>query len=117
MKQEENIKKKNTSKTGKRKGNIITRHIPRWLSVPLVVIVAFLIIMIFFGDNSYLKNKEYGNKIDELAKEIQANIDSAKYYQRKSKELVTDKETLEKIAREQYGMKRESEDVYITEIK
>ena len=32
------------------------------------------------------------------------------------RELNTDRETLEKIAREQYGMKRVNEEVYITEI-
>ena len=35
---------------------------------------------------------------------------------RKVNELNTDRETLERIAREKYGMKRENEDVYITDI-
>lgn len=116
MKQEENLKKKKTPKADKKDGNFITRRIPRWLNLPLVIIVAFLVVMIFFGDNSYLKSKEYSNKIDELNKEIKANKDSAKYYRQKTRELSTDRETLEKIAREQYGMKRDNEDVYITEI-
>lgn len=111
-----NTKKKNASKGDKKKDNIFTRWIPRWLSLPLIIIVAFLVVMIFFGDNSYLKSKEYSRKIDELNKEIKANKDSAEYYRKKSRELNTDRETLEKIAREQYGMKRENEDVYITEI-
>lgn len=111
-------KKDNKAKSKKdndtRKG--LRRFIPRWLSLPLIIIVAFLIIMIFFGDNSYLKNKEYNEKIDRLTQEIKAGRDSADYYRRKLHELSTDRETLEKIAREQYGMKRENEDVYITDI-
>lgn len=105
-KKQNNVKKK----------NILTRWIPRWLSLPLIIIILFLFVMIFYGENSYLKNKEYGEKINELKKEIKANQDSAKYYQRKAKELSTDRETLEKIAREQYGMKKSYEDVYITDI-
>lgn len=93
-----------------------TAWIPRWISLPLIIIVTFLLLMVFYGDNSYIKGNQYAEKIYELEKEIQINKDSAKYYQRKSRELVTDAETLEKIAREQYGMKRENEDVYITEI-
>ena len=34
----------------------------------------------------------------------------------KVNELHTDRETLEKIAREKYGMKRENEEVFITDI-
>ena len=113
---EENKTKKKDTPEKKGKRNILTRWIPRWLSLPLIIIVAFLIIMVFYGDNSYLKSKEYSKKIDELQKEIKANRDSAAYYQRKSHELATDRETLEKIAREQYGMKRENEDLYITDI-
>lgn len=114
MEEKSTNKKKAGEKAKKR--NALTRLLPRWLSLPLIIIVAFLVAMVFYGDNSYLKSKEYGKKIDELEKEIKANKDSAIYYQRKAHELATDKETLEKIAREQYGMKRESEDVYITEI-
>ncbi len=109
-------KKVSSKKREKGKSNILTRFIPRWLSLPLIIIITFLVIMIFYGDNSYLKNKEYSKKIDELKKEIKANRDSAQYYRQKSHELTTDKETLEKIAREQYGMKRDNEDVYITDI-
>ena len=110
------MSKKNINEEGEKKRSRLTAWIPRWISLPLVIIVTFLVVMVFFGDNSYIKSNEYAEKIYELEKEIQANKDSAKYYQRKSKELVTDCETLEKIAREQYGMKRDNEDVYITEI-
>lgn len=107
---------KSEKDTVKAKKSILTRWIPRWLSFPLIIIIAFLFVMIFYGENSYLKNKEYGAKINELKQEIKANRDSAKYYQQKAQELSTDRETLEKIAREQYGMKKAYEDVYITDI-
>jgi hypothetical protein len=91
--------------------------IPQWFSIPLLIIIIFLIIILFFHENSYMKSVTYGTKISELKEEIKKNNDSAAYYERKVTDLNTDKETLEKIAREQYNMKRENEDVYITDIK
>ncbi len=108
--------RKSEKDTAKAKKSLLTRWIPRWLSFPLIIIIVFLFVMIFYGENSYLKSKEYGIKINELKQEIKANRDSAKYYQQKAQELSTDRETLEKIAREQYGMKKAYEDVYITDI-
>ncbi len=89
---------------------------PRWLSLPFVVLAASFVVMVFYGDNSYIKSIGYQEKINDLKAEIKMNEDSAAYYERKSNELSTDPESLEKIAREQYGMKRENEDVYITDI-
>ena len=89
---------------------------PRWLSLPLVIIVVFIGYTFFWDDNSYSRTQEHQRRINELNEEIQHNVDSAKFYERKLKELHTDHETLEKIAREQYGMKRDNEDVYITDI-
>lgn len=105
------MKQKNI-KDDKRK----TKWIPGWLHLPFFAVIGFLIILIFFGDNSYMKIIGYNEVIDHLNKEIQENRDSADYYIKQTHSLETDPETLERIAREQYGMKREKEDVYITEI-
>ncbi len=93
------------------------KWIPSWLSIPLVVLVAFIIMMVFFNENSYMKSIEYNSQINTLKQKIQENLDSTKYYTGKVNELHTNRETLEKIAREQYNMQRENEDVYITDIK
>ena len=55
-------------------------------------------------------------EIDKMNAQIKVMEDSAKFYERKTQELNTDKETLEKIAREQYGMKRTNEEVFETDI-
>lgn len=109
-------KKKKTSVEEKSERKWYNRWIPRWLSLPFLIVMAFLVVMLFYGDSSYIKSNEYSTKINELTLEIKANKDSAAFYQQKAKELATDRETLEKIAREQYGMKRSSEDVYVTDI-
>ena len=86
------------------------------VTVPKLIFVGFICSLIFFGDNSCLRKLEYNDQIKDLKTQIQANQDSTAFYEAKVRELNTDRETLEKIAREKYGMKRENEEVYITDI-
>ena len=108
--------------------NIETAEVPeapqkkqlKWrilIKSPLILIIPVAIFLLFYSDNSYLNKTENQAQIDELKAEIKTNIDSAAYYERKAAALDTDPESLEKIAREQYGMKCDNEDVYITQIK
>lgn len=94
---------------------------PMWLRVllnlPLLIVVGVILVSIVWGDNSYIRRLGYQARIGELESEIKQFNDSASYYSRKADELNTDPESLEKIAREQYGMKRENEEVFITDIK
>ena len=92
------------------------KWIPRWLNLPFIIFVAFIMMLLFFGENNYMRINSYKQQINALKAEIQANQDSARYYQAKLDELHTDRETLEKIAREQYGMKRTNEEGFITDL-
>ncbi|MBQ1724979.1 MAG: septum formation initiator family protein [Muribaculaceae bacterium] len=89
--------------------------VPRWLNIPLIIFIAFIVSLLLFGDNNYLKINELKSRINELKAEIKLNEDSAAIYEAKVRELNTDRETLERIAREKYGMKRQNEDVYVVE--
>ncbi len=89
--------------------------VPRWLNIPLIIFIAFIVSLLFFGDNNYLKINELKSRINELKAEIKLNEDSAAIYEAKVRELNTDRETLERIAREKYGMKHQNEDVYVVE--
>lgn len=93
----------------------LTSWMPRWLSLELIVIIGFLGFMAFISDYSYVKSVGYEERINDLKAEIKLNEDSAAYYEHKANELSTDQESLEKIAREQYGMKSDNEDVFITD--
>lgn len=69
--------------------------------------------MLFFDSNDILTQRSLSSKISELE-------ESKAYYEEKivevkndQKALDTDKELLERIAREKYLMKKENEDVYI----
>ncbi|MBE6310051.1 MAG: septum formation initiator family protein [Bacteroidales bacterium] len=94
----------------------LTRWIPDWINIKWVIVILVFLIMIFFGRNSYLNILEYQKTIDELKVEIDKYNDTTQMYRQKAHSLATDRETLERIAREQYGMKREKEDVFITDI-
>ena len=90
--------------------------IPKWVSWPLLVFIAFIILLLCVGENNYMRIYDYERKINELKAEIKANEDSAAMYEAKTRELNTDRETLERIAREKYGMKRANEEVFVTDI-
>ena len=90
------------------------KWIPRWMNVPQLIFIAFIVMLLFFGDNNFFRQNAYKQQINEIKAKIKQNEDSAAIYRAKLEELHTDRVTLEKIAREQYGMKRTNEDVYIT---
>ncbi len=90
--------------------------IPRWLNIPLLIFIAFVVVLLFFGDNNYIRISKYRSQINELKSQIKNNEDSAAIYEAKVSELNTDNETLERLVREKHGMKRTNEEVYITDI-
>ena len=87
----------------------------RYITLPLIVAVVYIVFVLFFNDNSYFKSVEYQQEIDRLEAEIKANTDTMQYYHRLNASLSTDPRELERIVREQYHMQRPDEDVYIFE--
>lgn len=92
------------------------KFIPRWVNIPLLVFITFVLLLIFVGDNSFVRSTEYRTQINELKSQIKNLEDSASMYEAKVNELNTDNESLEHLVREKYGMKRINEEVYITDI-
>ena len=92
------------------------KWIPRWLNIPLLIFVGFVVVLLFFGDNNYMRISKYRSQINELKSEIKNNEDSAAMYEAKINQLNTDKESLERLVREKYGMKRINEEVFTTDI-
>ena len=87
------------------------KWIPRWLNIPLLIFIAFVVLLLFFGENNYLRISKYRSEINDLKSQIKVNQDSAAIYDAKINELNTDNESLERVVRETYGMKRIKEDV------
>ena len=92
------------------------KWLPRWVNIPLLIFVVFVLTLAFFGDNNYLLTSKYRKQINELKSQIKNNQDSAAMYDAKVNELNTDNESLERLVREKYGMKRVNEEVFITDI-
>ncbi|MGB3077246.1 MAG: septum formation initiator family protein [Chitinophagales bacterium] len=92
-----------------RKGKIPTILTNKYL----IVSIAFLSWMLFFDNNDIasqvqlrMKLSEYRNKKEYYEQKI-ADVKNEK------KELLTNQESLEKFAREQYMMKKDDEDLFV----
>ena len=91
------------------------RWMRRYISMPLIIAVAFIVFIVFFNENSLAKKQEYQETIDSLRAEIKANNDTMLYYHRLNTSLSNDPRELERIVRENYHMQRPNEDVYVFE--
>ena len=83
----------------------------------IVTGLCFLVWMLFLDSNDFISRFKLGSKLLHLNNEKE-------YYQAKitdvekdREELMTDKELLEKFAREKYLMKKETEDIFIIQEK
>ena len=86
------------------------------LSVYQIAILVILTGMLFlFSDSSMLKRIKYENEIRDLKSQIEYYRNQAETDKMKLHELRSNKENLEKFARENYLMKRENEEVFIIE--
>ena len=85
----------------------------RFMPLTTIAVLAFIGYMFFAGESSIPRMIKYDLVIDSLYTELDANRDTMLYYRELNHKLTTDPELMEQVVREQYGMKRESEDVYL----
>ncbi|MDE6121477.1 MAG: hypothetical protein K2F63_06775 [Muribaculaceae bacterium] len=86
--------------------------IQRYLSPVTLLCLAAVGFIIFSGEHTVVRSVEYDRIIDSLRSELEANRDTMLYYRDLNSRLASDAELMEQVVREQYGMKRASEDVY-----
>ncbi|MEC7773345.1 MAG: septum formation initiator family protein [Bacteroidota bacterium] len=80
----------------------------------VIITVAFIIWMTFLDTNSFQIHNELNNEIDMLEKKKKALIEETE----KDKELInklSDIDSLEHFARENYNLKKENEQIFIIE--
>lgn len=89
------------------------KWLKRYVSLPLIVVLAFVVFVLFFNENSVIKSYDYASEIRSLERRIAECEDTLRLYQELNRRLDSDPRELERIVREYYHMQRPSEDVYI----
>lgn len=75
--------------------------------------VAFLVLMVFLDRNNLVSQYKMRKELNGLRKELQFYRDQAQKDSAELSRLTGDSLELEKLGREKYLMKRDSEDIYI----
>jgi len=94
-------------------GQKIKKYRKIFFSKYLVVFIIFAVFVTFFDEHSLIHRWETHQKIVQLEKELKFYKEEIKVTRQKKNELKSNKENLEKFAREHYYMKKESEDIFI----
>jgi len=79
----------------------------------ILVALVFIIWLCFFDNKSVVDLIQTKGEIEQLELEKRGYLKKIAEDKQKIKELKTNKENLEKFAREQYLMKKQNEDIYI----
>jgi cell division protein FtsB len=85
-----------------------------YLSIPGMAVIAAILYMVFFQENSMSRIYSYDRTIDSLRTEIRVNTDSMMFYRALNQRMDNhDPEIIERIVRENHNMNLPNEDVYI----
>ncbi|HYK76145.1 MAG TPA: septum formation initiator family protein [Daejeonella sp.] len=78
-----------------------------------LVTTAFVVWMLFFDRNDLISQYNYRSQVKKLQTEKEFYIRETEKAKTDLEELSTNKEKLEKFAREKYLMKKDNEDVFV----
>jgi cell division protein FtsB len=93
-------------KTGKRLQKI-------FLNKYLIVFMLFAVFVTFFDEHNLVDRWKSRQRINQYEEELKYYQNEINTIRQKKNELQSNKENLEKFAREQYLMKKENEDIFI----
>ena len=79
----------------------------------LMAVLVFLVWLLIFDNNSLIDRVRYLKILHEMEEEKEYYLERIEEDSRRLNELKTDRDNLEKFAREQYFMKKENEDVFV----
>lgn len=86
---------------------------PAFRNFYFVTGISFLAWMFFLDSNDLISRFKLGAKLRNLNREKEYYQEKIADVQKDREELMTDRELLEKFAREKYLMKKETEDIFI----
>ncbi len=75
--------------------------------------IIFLVIIIFFDENNIISQVRLSRKLRQLKQDKEYYIKEVQKDKATMHDLMSNRETLEKLAREKYLMKKDSEDIYV----
>ncbi len=78
-----------------------------------MAVLVFLVWLLIFDNNSLIDRVKYLNTLHEMKDKKQYYLERIDEDSRRLNELKTDRDNLEKFAREEYFMKKENEDVFV----
>ena len=79
----------------------------------MVTFVLFIIIIGFIDDNSLMRRVQHQREINNLNKQIESYRKQYEEDTRMLKEITSNPQAIEKIAREKYFMKKPNDDIFI----
>ena len=82
-------------------------------SIQVVVLVVVVVVLFLFSDSNITKRYESDKEIRSLKKQIAFYRQKTEEDKEKLYELRSNKDNLEKFARENYFMKKENEEIFI----
>ncbi len=88
---------------------------PAFRNFYFVTAISFLAWMIFLDSNDLISRFKMSSKLRSLEREKEFYEEKISEVEKDRTELMTNKELLEKFAREKYLMKKESEDLFIVQ--
>lgn len=80
-----------------------------------ITLLIFIVVIGFLDENSLIQRIKHRNEISMLNSEIEKYRKQYEEDTERLKELTTNPEALEKIAREKYLMKKPDEDIFVFE--
>lgn len=95
--------------------SIFNYLITRYTKVQLLVILVIIVFAFFISESNIFARFGYDAKIIELNNQIEYYQNKTVEDKQKLEELQSDKDRIEKFARENYLMKKPDEDVFIVE--
>lgn len=78
-----------------------------------IISIAFLFWMLFIDSNDFLSQYKLTRQLKNLKQEKAYYTNKIEEVKKEREELLSNKELLEKFAREKYLMKKKTEDIYV----
>ena len=92
---------------------IRTKRVLGLTASQIIVILVLLVILFFFSDSSVPKRLKQESEIKNIKAQIELYDKQIEENKEKLNELQSNKDDLEKFARENYYMKKENEEIFI----